>query len=151
MLIAEVGLTHDGSLGNALAFIDAVADAGADDASVVTKNHGHTDKVVAKIFAELQQISQENQRLAVLVYLPTLGDYDGTVPDRWRQLVQAEASKHDYLFVDVVEEMRALPRHAVEKMFRKGGHYRDEGNRYVAEVLYKKLGEIPVLSEKLQR
>ena len=30
MLIAEIGLAHDGSLGNALAFIDAVADAGAD-------------------------------------------------------------------------------------------------------------------------
>ena len=30
MLIAEIGLAHDGSLGNALAFIDAVADAGAE-------------------------------------------------------------------------------------------------------------------------
>jgi len=29
VLIAEIGLAHDGSLGNALAFIDAVADAKA--------------------------------------------------------------------------------------------------------------------------
>jgi len=36
-------------------------------------------------------------------------------------------------------------------MFREGGHYSDEGNRYVAEVFYKKLTEIPEKEGKLQR
>jgi hypothetical protein len=122
-----------------------------DDRSFVTKNHRHTDDVVAKIFSELQQISLDNQRLAILVYLPTLGDYKGTTPLKWRRLVLAESRKHGYLFVDVFEEMRTLPPHVVKKMFRGGGHYSDDGNRYVAKVLYKKLREITVLSDKLQQ
>jgi hypothetical protein len=76
---------------------------------------------------------------------------EGTGPSRWREFVRAEASKNDYFFVDLVEEMRTFPGHTVKKMFRKGGHYSDEGNRYVAEVLYKKLMEIPEISGKLQR
>lgn len=41
-IIAEIGLTHDGSLGNAHSFIDAVADAGA---SAVKFQHHSGDKV----------------------------------------------------------------------------------------------------------
>ena len=121
------------------------------DASPVVKDHRHTEEVVAKIYSELQQISLANQRQAVLVYLPTLADYEGTGTGRWREFVRAEAGKNDYFFVDLVEEMRTLPGHTVKKMFRKGGHYSDEGNRYVAEALYKKLMEIPEIESKLQR
>ena len=121
------------------------------DASPVVKDHRHTEGVVAKIYSELQQISLANQRQAVLVYLPTLADYEGTGTGRWREFVRAEAGKNDYFFVDLVEEMRTLPGHTVKKMFRKGGHYSDEGNRYVAEALYKKLMEIPEIESKLQR
>ena len=120
------------------------------EAGFVTKDHGHTDKVVAKIYATLQDISRANERLAMLVYLPTRGDYESSVDNRWRRLVQAQASQHNYLFIDVAEEMLTLPRHEFEKMFRKGGHYTDEGNRYVAEIIYGRLSQIPELSERLQ-
>jgi len=120
-----------------------------DHESYVTTNNGHTEQVAAKIFADLQQTSAENNRPVILVHLPTLGDYVGNAPVRWRQFVQAEVNKHDYLFIDVVEEMRKLPQEAVEKMFRGGGHYSDEGNRYVAEVIYQRLRELPRLANKL--
>lgn len=123
----------------------------ADDASFVSKDRGHTDKVVAKIFAELHQISLANQRLAILIYLPTIEDYEEDTTCRWRQLVQAEAAKHGYFFIDIIEEMLKLPRQAAEKMFKRGGHYSDEGNKYIAEVIYSKLRDIPVLDDKLQR
>ena len=123
----------------------------ASDPGFATKDHRHTDQVVAKIFESMQQISAENQRQLVLVYLPTLGDYKGTTPLHWRQLVQTEARQRGYLFIDVVEAMQELPLATVEKMFRGGGHYSDEGNRFVAEVLYKKLLEIPETGEPLRQ
>jgi hypothetical protein len=118
------------------------------DAPLVTTNHEQTENVVSTIFAELQQTSLAKQRLLVLVYLPTLADYREPRTSRWRQYVQAEAYKNDYFFVDVVEEMRALPPQKVKELFRNGGHYTDEGNRYVAEVLYKRLSEMSVLSDR---
>jgi len=119
------------------------------DAGFVAPDHRHTDDVVAAIYASLQQTSVANQRLAVLVYLPMRGDYEDVRVSRWRQLVQDKASEYDYLFIDVAQEMQTLPRGEFEKMFRKGGHYTDAGNSYVAEVIYRKLGEIPEMAPLL--
>ena len=104
-----------------------------------TKDHGKTDGVVAKIFASLHTISRDNQRLAVLVYLPTRNDIVEGSANRWRQMVQAQASEQGYHLIDVAQEMSKLPPADIDKMFRRGGHYTDEGNRFVAEVLYNHL------------
>lgn len=119
------------------------------DAGFVTRDHRHTDDVVAAIFASLQKTSAANQRAAVLVYLPTRGDYEDVRVSRWQQLVQEQASEHGYLFIDVAAEMRKLSRDEFEKMFRRGGHYTDEGNRYVAEVIHRKLTEMPAIAPLL--
>jgi hypothetical protein len=118
----------------------------AEDQGFVTKDHSHTDDVVAKIYASLQDISRARERLAILVYLPTRGDYEESNDIRWRHRVQAQASQHGYLFIDVAKEMLTLPRHEFEKMFRKGGHYTDEGNRYVAGIIYDRLSDYPELA-----
>ncbi len=117
----------------------------------VPNNQQHTEKVVAKIFSELRQASQAKQRLAVLVYLPTLADYKETRTVRWRRYVQAEANRNDYFFVDIVEAMRTLPPHKGKELFRKGGHYTAKGNRYVAEFIYEKLSESRVLTDKFHQ
>jgi hypothetical protein len=123
----------------------------AKDAGFSTKDQRHTDEVVAKIFESMQRISLRKQRPLVLIYLPTLGDYTGTVSLRWAQLVQSQADQHGYLFINVAEEMRKLPLQSVEKLFRGGGHYTDEGNRYVAEVIYENLLETPEVSRALRQ
>lgn len=119
------------------------------DTGFVAQDHRHTDEVVAAIFASLQQGSDASQRLPVLIYLPTRGDYEDARASRWRQMVQDQASEHDYLFIDVAKEMQTLPRAEFEKMFRGGGHYTDAGNRYVAEVIYRKLGDMPAMAALL--
>jgi hypothetical protein len=121
----------------------------ASDGGLATVDHNHTDKVAAAIYATLQKLSSVNERLFILVYLPTRGDYEGTVDTRWRRQVQAEASQQGYLFIDVAEEMLALTRPDFEAMFRKGGHYTDDGNRFVAEVIYNRLRGIPGLGDAL--
>jgi hypothetical protein len=121
------------------------------DDPFIANPHEHTENVVSKIYTELQQTSRANQRFLVLVYLPMIADYKEIRTSRWRQYVQAEAEKNDYFFIDVVEEMRTLPPHRVKQLFRKGGHYSAEGNRYIAEVLNKKLSEIVMYSDVVRR
>jgi hypothetical protein len=110
-----------------------------------TGNNKRTEEVVSGIFADLQITNREKGSVFVLVYLPIRKDYMGqTVTENWRRYVQAEAVKNNYFFVDIVEELRSLPPRAIEGLFsRSHGHYTDEGNKYVSDVLYRRLSEIP--------
>lgn len=109
-----------------------------------TSDPGRMDAVVAKIFSNLQKTSLDNHRHVVLVYLPTRGDLEEPGYNRWEWLVGMEAEKQGYHYLNIADEMRTLPPGEAENMFRKGGHYTDEGNRYVAEML---LPEIVALAE----
>lgn len=113
-------------------------------------DQGHTDAVVEEIFASLQDMSAVNGRSAVLVYLPTRGDIEDRGINRWEWLVRAQAQTHGYHLINVAQEMLALPPDEIEKMFRSGGHYTDEGNRFVAGVIYQYLAELPELSAGLR-
>lgn len=108
-------------------------------------DHAHTDAVVGKIFAALDDIAVRNNRHAVLAYLPTEGDIARDDKRRWERLVRSQAEAHGYDLVNVADAMRTLQPGDAEKMFRGGGHYTDEGNRYVAEVIYQHLAELPLL------
>ena len=119
-----------------------------EEVSIVKKSNEHTEKVVSLIFADLQQTSRSKQRFAVFVYLPTRQDYTGSGEGPWRRYVQEEVDRNGYIFVDLVEEIRTLPPHRIDALFRKGGHYTAEGNRYVAEVIHDKLTEKSVLPDK---
>jgi hypothetical protein len=55
----------------------------------------------------------------------------------WREFVRAEARRNGYLFVDIVDELRSYPPQGVKDLFY--GHFSVEGNRYVADLLYRKL------------
>ncbi len=109
----------------------------------------HTEDVAARIFADLHDMSRSKGRFAVLVHLPTRDDYFRSEVDTWGRFVRSEVGENEYLFVDVVEEMRTLPPDRVETLFRQGGHYTAEGNRYVAEVIHRKLSDYSVLSDHL--
>ncbi|NQX88041.1 MAG: SGNH/GDSL hydrolase family protein [Halioglobus sp.] len=112
-----------------------------------TKAHRDTEEVVDSIFASLEDMSIRNQRRTILAYLPTRGDISQDRPHRWEQLVTALAKTHDYHLINVADAMRKLPQDETENMFRGGGHYTDEGNRYVAEVIYQYLATLPDLKE----
>jgi hypothetical protein len=123
----------------------AEAKTGAD---AITVDHEQTETVASRIFVELQETSMANQRIVILVYLPTFADYEESRSNRWRQYVQAEANKNNYLLIDIAEEMRALPPEKVQALFRKGGHYSEEGNRYVAQHIYTKIKEFSLLKDR---
>ena len=80
----------------------------------------------------------------VLVFLPTFKDFYDDEFDGLRKWLKDAAKKMDVPFVDLVEEIRALSLAQEKGIF--GNHYTEEGNRYVAQKIYRVLldsGAIP--------
>jgi hypothetical protein len=124
-----------------------------------TGSQDHRDEelraVVAGIFADLWEMHRSNDRLLVLVYLPTLEDHAGDPAPQWRRLVQEQADRQGIPFVDLIPELRKLPTSEVASHFipfgtvelhGAEGHYSVKGNTYIADVLATKLAEIPEVS-----
>ncbi len=116
-----------------------------------TGNNKEREIIVSEIFAKLQRTNREKGSVFVLVYLPTLEDYMGNASTKsWRGHVQAEADKNSYYFFDIIEEIRKVPPLGVNRLFG-GFHYSADGNKYVADVLYKKLSEIPEIRRRFRQ
>lgn len=114
-------------------------------------------EVVLKVFADLHQTNQQKGSSLVLVYLPN-ESYGYEQTKAWRQFLHEEAAKNNLLLIDLYDEFLKLPHPEVERFFihkndfdpNAAGHYTEEGNAYIAEMLYKKLLSIPELSEKIR-
>lgn len=115
--------------------------------------------VATKIFADLRDLHNSQNSTLVLVYLPTLKDYDD-LPEttrRGRQYIRHLSEELDIIVIDLVDEFRKLPRYEVREMFfpedtayrGAAGHYSARGNAYVARLLYDKLLAIPEVAEKI--
>jgi hypothetical protein len=107
-----------------------------------------TEEIVSRIFADLQQVNDAKQSLLVLVYLPTRDDYMGFDPatSHWREFVHAEADKRGYILVDAVDELRSLPPDGIKDLFI--GHFSNDGNRFIADVLHRELSKLSAMSSK---
>lgn len=88
-MIAEMGLSHDGSLGAALAFVEAAAEAGAD--AVKFQTH----------IAEAEGTPEEKFRVPVFPQDATRQDYwrrTAFTLDQWKKL-KSHADKYDLIFL----------------------------------------------------
>jgi len=116
-----------------------------------TLRENRTREVVLKIFDEDNQINQAKRSVAVFLLLPDSRDYTGLpLSDRWRQFLNAQATKHKFLFVDLIDDLRMVAPDRVKAFFSENGHFSEEGNQFVASALYKKLLAIPEIQTRLQ-
>jgi hypothetical protein len=115
-------------------------------------------QVVAGIIADLQRLNDAKHSALVLVLLPTRHDYLGNDADFWREFLREEVTQQGVAFVDMVEELRALPPQQVEQLFipegaidyvGAAGHYSDAGNTWAAATLYRRLQALPQAAAKL--
>lgn len=116
-------------------------------------------KVVAyHLFEELAQMQAEDRRVGILVHLPVEKDADDADASAWRRWLAAEAQKNRWIFIDLVEEMRQLPREQVKALFIRDdvgrfrgskGHYNEAGNEFIARALLRKMREHPAIAERL--
>ena len=110
-----------------------------------------SQQVVTKIIEDLQRINRQKNSTLVLVYLPTLGDYDSArsgSTDAWRRHIAQVAATNDILYIDLVDAFRQLPAAIIYELFlhdnnvdfpAAAGHYSVRGNEFVAQTLYDRL------------
>lgn len=118
------------------------------------------DIIVFNIIQELKRIAESNNSRLVLVHLPKKSEYvtHGSRPVRWRSLISNYARETDIPYIDLLEDFRKMSFAEVEESFitetefeysGTAGHYSVKGNRYVADLLYRRLVSMPELSGDL--
>lgn len=116
------------------------------------------DLTAFHIFVDLHRISRDTGRALALVYLPVSKDFHTAESDTWRARLSQHASQQGWTFIDLVEELRRLPKDQIAGLFIKGssmeyagaaGHYTEAGNEWVAGVLHDYLTDHPELSRRL--
>lgn len=109
---------------------------------------GAAEETAHHIFLDLHLKNREADRALALVYLPVGRDYHDSESDRWRTWLRAQAVQHQWVFIDLVEELRRLPKEEIAGLFIKGssieytgaaGHYTEAGNDWVADALQRRL------------
>ena len=112
------------------------------------------EETVLLAFSELQRVHQEAGRPWALVHLPTERDYSDGDSNGWRNWLAQEATARGWIFLDLVRELRRLPKDQIAGLFIQAdegryrgskGHYTEAGNAWVAGVLSRKLAEHPQL------
>ena len=123
------------------------------------KNIHNTADIVLKVFEELRRINREKHSVLVLVYLPTESDYMRRSSGIWRQWISTHLDPERIIYIDLLEEFSLLSPEQIKQFFiprgvldyyGSAGHYTEEGNAYVAKILYHRLLLIPEIAEKFK-
>jgi hypothetical protein len=94
----------------------------------------------------------------VLVYLPTQEDLNRPSQAAWSKFLAEYARQHGLLFLDFADDFRRLSPAERDKLFiargavefpGAAGHYTEEGNAFVADLIYQRLLADPRTAAKL--
>lgn len=106
--------------------------------------------VTSRIFRDLRETAHARGASLVLIYLPVLKDLESPARVKaLREFINEESAKQRISFIDLTEAFTALPNEEYRKFFippgvlpypHSAGHYNNEGNRFVAQELYARLG-----------
>ena len=109
-----------------------------------------------KIFETLNKQSKETESFFLLVYLPdNYNDinhfYHKSVIEEWRAWLKNETSKRNILYLDLYDEFSKLSEDELDRLFLKEeDHYSEEGNAFVAKILYEKLDSLHLIKNKVK-
>jgi hypothetical protein len=117
------------------------------------KRNERTQEVLRKIFEDLKRLNEEHSSRLVLVYLPTPYELKGDGPQEWTKFMEKESRDLGIPLINVLSTFRSLlpQSHALSMFIPEGqlnypfaaGHLNDQGNEFVAEVIYQGLKERP--------
>jgi hypothetical protein len=111
------------------------------------------------VFVALQRFHEERGSRLVLVYLPTLADYEDP-RDLWRRRIRSDALEQRLHLVDLVERQKALPAREVASFYLPNGAldmqlgqrpFNERGNSWVAQALHQELIAMPDVAGTLAR
>jgi hypothetical protein len=132
------------------------------DAVAQAQNEGNQEtlRILPLMFADLVETNRAKNSVLVLAYLPRSDEYGGDLQEPWRAFLAEYARQHGLLYLDFVDDLRRLAPTEIDRLFiAKGaidfpgaaGHYTEEGNRFIADLMYRRLIAIPDTGAKLHR
>ena len=107
-----------------------------------------SQKLLGMIFEDLKRLNEQRESQLILMYLPTLYELKGKIPQQWMQFVEDRARMLGILFINVFSVFQDLPPEEAEAMFipsgqmnftGAAGHFNNQGNAFVAEIIYEQL------------
>lgn len=114
--------------------------------------------LIPKMFANLQKVDEGRHSVPVFLYLPTREDFTGEY-DELRAGLKEICAKLGVVYFDLADEARQLAPAEREKLYipdnslpgyvEAGGHYTEEGNRYIAALIAEKLRSLPNTAARL--
>ncbi len=124
----------------------------------VTDQNVNTREVLSLIITEMEKLNREKSSRLVLVYFPVIDELRGAAPQEWIRFFRQEADRHGLPLIDLVTEFRSRPFSSMAGLFipegeldypAAAGHFNEEGNRFVAELILRRLTEDPAMAEIL--
>lgn len=112
---------------------------------------GELADLSGEVFEELERLSEQHGAALVLVDLPTYADYENP-NELWRERIKREVRQRDIPLIDLVEELRGLPRSDVARLYEpidvgdlRGSEtpFSEEGHAWVAEAVRRHLRALP--------
>jgi len=111
-------------------------------------------KIQRLIFEDLKRISEERSAKLVLVYLPTYCEIKYDEYMEWMKFIEDEARTLHIPLINVLRIFRSMPLEEAAKMFtpQEGSgceccrHLSNQGNEFVARLIYEKIKKDPELS-----
>ncbi|MBI5575787.1 MAG: hypothetical protein HY896_05430 [Deltaproteobacteria bacterium] len=117
-----------------------------------------TREVVSEMMDELRRLNEKSGSVLALVFLPTKSS-DDEATRTWREYLREETKRKGIVYFDLHEEFLKMPYSTADTLFIKerdakfsyaAGHYTEEGNARVAEILYTRLLGVPDVAKKLR-
>lgn len=133
-------------------------DATASAAPVQGGRDLETSRVIRRLFHELAALNRERGSVAVAVHLPVIEDIDRRFSQRWIKPLREHAAAAGIIYIDLLPELRRLSTEDAKSLFILPGgldfargefHYNEQGNRFIAEVLYRRLMAHPAVARAL--
>ena len=111
------------------------------------------------IVADLKRVNEEKSSTLVLVHVPLQLDYNSNISSSLRGFVGAICRELGVVHMDLIDDLRQLDPATVDSLYLKdhevirpyaARHFNVEGNRYLAQTLYRRMMGVPEIKEKLE-
>ncbi len=114
--------------------------------------------ITRRVFDRLQELNRNKNSELIVAFLPTEGEYRQGMPPYIERLKRDVIAK-GIAWVDLVDDFRKLPPEQAARLFLTAadipqyksaeGHYTNQGNALVAQLLYRKMTAIPSVANRL--
>jgi hypothetical protein len=119
-----------------------------------------TLEVADAVFDRLVELNRTKGAQLIIAFLPTEGEYRAGMPDYIVRL-KKDILQKGIAWVDLVDDFRNLRPEEAKRLFiseadvpqykSAAGHYTNEGNAFVAQLLYRRITTLPSVAAELER